>query len=150
MKVILLDTVKSLGMPGDIVNVKDGFAKNYLFPKKLAKRAIAGALKEIESIKKRNVAKIMKLQENASGVKTELENEELSFTVKMSSKGTLFGSISEKDIFTTLKTKYKTLDIDKKDIIMEKHIKEPGDFTAKIRLFHDVTAEIKIKVVGEE
>ncbi|MCK5685351.1 50S ribosomal protein L9 [bacterium] len=150
MKIILLDAVKNLGMPGDIVNVKDGFAKNYLFPKKYAKRAIKGALREIESIKKRNVAKIMKLQESASGVKTELEKAELSFTLKMSSKGTLFGSVSEKDIYAKIVGKYDSLDIDKKDVIMDKHIKEPGEFTAKIRLFHDITADIKITVIGEE
>lgn len=150
MKIILLDTVKSLGMPGDIINVKDGYAKNYLFPHKLAKKITDGAMKEIETIKKKNLAKISKLKENAHLLKTELEKEIFTFTVKMSSKGTLFGSVSEKDIFKSIKDKYEALDIDKKDILMDGHIKEPGDYTATVRLFHDVNADVKIKVTGEE
>jgi large subunit ribosomal protein L9 len=151
MEVILLDAIKNLGMPGDVVKVTDGYARNFLLPKRLAKKATQGALKEIETIKRKNLAKITKMRENATAIKDELEKQEIVFNVKVSDKGTLFGSVSEKDILSRLRDKFSNLDIERRDIIMPNgHIKELGEHKIRVKLFEGVEAEINVKVDKKE
>ena len=148
MKVILLEDVDALGKLGDTVNVKDGYARNYLIPRKLALPATARNLKaqanqirELERRKERIVEDARSLADKVAGVA-------LSFTRKTGEKGRLFGSVTNMDIAQALAE--KGLDVDRKDIVLPEPIKSLGEFDVQVKLHHDVNPEVKITVLPEE
>lgn len=149
MKVILLQDVKSLGAKDSILEVSDGYARNYLLPRGLAIQAKGGAVKEIklkkeaiQSRKERELAEAQKLAKK-------LENAELVINAKAGSSGKLFGSITSLDISQKFKEKFN-LDINRKKIYMEDYIKSLGDHAVELRLYPEVTATVNVKVVAEK
>jgi len=148
MKVILLEDVDTLGKLGDTVNVKDGYARNYLFPRKLALPATARnvksqahQLRDIERKKEKIVDNARSLAEKVAGVA-------LTFTRKSGEKGRLFGSVTNMDIAEALAE--KGLTIDRKDIVLPEPIKSLGEFDVQVKLHHDVMPRVKITVLPEE
>jgi large subunit ribosomal protein L9 len=148
MKVILLEDVDALGKLGDTVNVKDGYARNYLIPRKLALPATARNLKaqshQLRDIERRKEKKA----EGARSLADKIAGVSLTFTRKTGEKGRLFGSVTNMDIAQALSE--KGLDIDRKDILLPEPIKSLGEFDIQIKLHHDVTPEVKITVLPEE
>lgn len=147
MKVILLQDVKGLGKKGDVVNAKDGYARNFLFPKNLAKEATEGNMKVLEEQK---TAKKLRQQEELAKAK-ELAAKISELTVELKGKsgdnGKLFGSITTKDISVALK-KQHNISIDKRKIDIEGgNIKTIGVTNVEIKVYPNVTAELKVKVV---
>lgn len=147
MKVILLQDVKGLGKKGDVVNAKDGYARNFLFPKNLAKEATEGNMKVLEEQK---TAKKLRQQEELAKAK-ELAAKISELTVELKGKsgdnGKLFGSITTKDISEALK-KQHNISIDKRKIDIEGgNIKTIGVTNVEIKVYPNVTAELKVKVV---
>ena len=145
MKVILLEDVKALGKKGDVVNASDGYARNMLFPRKLAIQATSGNLKDLEA-RKRGEAKVA--AENlkaAEELKQEIESKEVTVSIKVGTGGRTFGSVSTKEIAEAAKSQLG-LEIDKKKMSLESPIRELGSTTVEIRLHPQVTAGLKVNV----
>lgn len=147
MKVILLQDVKGLGKAGDLVNSKDGYARNFLFPKNLAVEANEENLKKWEERKKEEAKKIQQEIEAANELKEKLENLTVTLKVKTGSQGRLFGSITALDVANNLKEQYG-IDIDKRKIELKENIKSLGNFEAEVKLYQDIAAKLKINVVA--
>ena len=145
MKVILLEDVKSLGKKGEIVNVNDGYARNFILPKKLGLEATSKNLNDLK-LQKQNDEKVA--QEKLDAAKALAEKiKEKSITVKIQAgvEGKVFGSISSKEIATEAK-KQLNMDIDKKKIVIPDAIKSLGTYNVNIKLHNDVTATLAVKV----
>ncbi len=148
MKVVLLEDVKSLGRKDDIVNVSDGYARNYLFPKNLAAEATPGKLNEISEKKKTMENKKKKELEEAKALAKNLNNREVIVKTKAGSSGKLFGSITGKDIADMIKSQLK-IQVDKKKIVLDDAIKSLGSHQVEIKIYPEITAKIKVVVTEE-
>ena len=148
MKVILLDDVAKIGKKYDVKEVADGYARNFLIPKKLAEQATPAKLAKLDELRKTAQVeaedKLKKIQELA----TKLDGQELTITEKIGKEGQLFESVNSKKISEALeKAGYN---IDKKQIEIEKPIKELGEFDIRINLDMGLEAKIKLIITGEE
>ena len=148
MKVILKEDVKALGSMGDIVNVKDGYARNYLIPKKLAVPADEKNLKEFLHHKRMIERKLNKVKIQAEELKKKIEEIELTIKQKVGKSGKLFGSITSLVLEKELEK--VGLNIDRKKILLQEPIKTLGNFKVKIKLHSEVIAELKVNVIQEE
>jgi large subunit ribosomal protein L9 len=146
MKVILSEDVKNLGIMGDVVNVSDGYARNFLFPKKFAVEANTKNLKEFEHNKKIITEKAAKIKESFKSVAEKLASVTLTIKAKTGEDDKLFGSVTNMNVAEALAL--EGFDIDKKKIVMEP-IKKLGEYSATIKLHTDLSAEVKINVVQE-
>ncbi len=145
MKVVLLQDVKNLGKKEQLVNVSDGYARNYLFPRKLAAEATSGKLKELEEKKNSEIVKKDKEKQAAKELADKLEKLEVNFKVKAGENGKLFGSITSKDVADALKSQHKT-EIDKKKIVLHDAIKALGTYKVEIKVYPEISALINVKV----
>lgn len=148
MEVILKENVANLGKAGDIVKVKDGYARNFLIPKGQAIPATDGNIKALqEQIKKKLKEKNMK-EENLKSLLEKIKGVELTIKKLAAEDNKLFGSVSEMDIVEGLKN--LGIEIEKNNVILDKHIKEPGEFLIKIKLKEGFETNIKVKIIGEK
>ena len=148
MKVILLENVKSLGKKGEIVNVNDGYARNFILPKKLGVEATGKNLNDLK-LQKNNEKKVA--QENLDAAKelaAELSAGKVELAIKVGEGGRTFGSVSSKEIAVAVKDQMQ-LDIDKKKIQLKESIKSLGTHIVTVKLHREVSAELKV-VVKEE
>ena len=148
MKVILLENVKSLGKKGEIVNVNDGYARNFILPKKLGVEATGKNLNDLK-LQKNNEKKVA--QENLDAAKelaAELSAGKVELAIKVGEGGSTFGSVSSKEIAVAVKDQMQ-LDIDKKKIQLKESIKSLGTHIVTVKLHPEVSAELKV-VVKEE
>lgn len=147
MKVILNSDIDHLGNIGDIVEVKDGHARNYLFPKKLALSLSKHNL-DIMKIKKNKIQKKLEIEKmSAIEQKQKLEEITLTFERKAGEKGILFGSVGVSDIEEKLRD--VGIHVDRKKYHLEEPIKKVGNYTCKLRLFEGIEAELRIEVKAE-
>ncbi len=146
MKILLIKDVKGLGKAGEIKNVKDGYARNFLVPKGMAKIATPEVIKEWEKEEAKRKAELEKELKKINEIKTKLENETLIIKHKLGANGQLIGSVTNKEIAEILKE--KGFDIDKKNI-EHKTIKAPGIYNIDVKLGHSIHARIKLNVEGE-
>jgi large subunit ribosomal protein L9 len=147
MKIILLKEVEKLGRKFDVKEVADGFARNFLFPRGLAKPATASALKEAEIAKKVfEAAAEMDLKKTEELV-AELDGQEIEIMSKISEDGKLYGSITSQKIYKILQD--KGFDVRKKQVKLNEPIKETGEHEVALELAHGLEAKIKIIVTGE-
>ncbi|MBQ9032461.1 MAG: 50S ribosomal protein L9 [Parasporobacterium sp.] len=148
MKVILLEDVKSLGKKGEICDVSDGYARNFIIPKKKGVEATAANLNNLK-LKQANDAKVAQENlENAQALAAQLENSTIVIRVRVGEGGKLFGAIASKEIAAAVKEQ-TGLDLDKKKIVLQDPIKTLGEQTIKVKLHKDVTAGLKVQVVEE-
>ena len=148
MKVILLENVKSLGKKGEIVNVNDGYARNFILPKKLGVEATGKNLNDLK-LQKNNEKKVA--QENLDAAKelaAELSAGKVELAIKVGEGGRTFGSVSSKEIAVAVKDQMQ-LDIDKKKIQLKESIKSLGTHIVTVKHHPEVSAELKV-VVKEE
>ncbi len=148
MKIILTKDFENLGSLGDILEVKDGYANNFLIPREIAARATKGNIKQMEIVKKSIMKKEAKNIEEAKQIAERLENLELDFKVKTSSEGKLYGSVTSKDIADRI-FKERKVEIDKKKIELEDHLKEIGSYDVIVKLYKDVKSTVKVTVEGD-
>lgn len=148
MKIILKKNYENLGKAGDIVNVKDGYFRNYLGPNSIAIAYSKGAAKQIEMLKSRAKKFADEKREKLLYLKDQLEKQEISFTRKVAEGGRLFGSITNIDIFKELSE--RNFDIDKKAIKLEEHLKMVGEYRIPVELTKDIVAELNIEIKEEE
>lgn len=148
MEIILLEDVKSLGKKGDIVQVSDGYARNFVLPKKLGVEANAKNRNDLK-LQKANADKIAKEQlEAAKELAGVLETKEVTLKMKSGEGGRAFGSISSKEIAQAAKDQCG-LELDKKKIQMPEPIKALGAYEVGVKLHPKVTGKLKVKVVEE-
>ncbi|MCR4430309.1 MAG: 50S ribosomal protein L9 [Tepidanaerobacteraceae bacterium] len=146
MKVIMLSDVKDVGKKGEIINVAEGYARNYLFPRRLAMEATESSMKQLEQEKRAQEKKKQKEKQNAIKQAEMLSKTHLTLKVKAGEHGKLFGSITSKDISDALKSQYN-IDIDKRKIELSNPIKSLGDYEAAIKLAPEVETKIHFKII---
>jgi len=147
MEVILRETIDTLGRAGQVVKVADGYARNYLLPRKLAYLVTPGNLKVIEFERQSLLKKEAKQKDDAEKLMEMLNKVELVTRRKVGEQDALYGSVTNSDVAELLEA--KGFQIEKRKIHMDDHIKTLGEFSVPIRLFKDVTAHIKLKVEPE-
>lgn len=145
MKIILLQDEKKLGKKGDIVEVSEGYARNFVLPKKIGVEATPKNLNDLK-LQKSNEAKVAQEQlDNAKAMAELLETKEVVVTIKAGENGRTFGSVSTKEIAAALKAQ-TNIDVDKKKIVLPEAIKNFGIYNVPIKLHPKVTGNIKVKV----
>ncbi|NLM36409.1 MAG: 50S ribosomal protein L9 [Clostridiales bacterium] len=147
MKVILLQDVKNMGKKGDVVNASDGYARNYLFPKKLAQEATPENLHIINQKKENERKKKLEEIEAAQALAEKLKGKEIKITVKSGDNGRLFGAITNKDIADNIKKQYG-VDIDKKKVVVDT-IKQTGVYDVELKLYAEVSTKMKVVISGQ-
>lgn len=149
MKLILTAAVENLGVAGDIVEVKDGYGRNYLLPRGLAIVASRGAEKQIEGIKRAQQAREIRDLDHAREVKTQLEAlDNVAIAVKTSEKGKIFGSVNADDVAAAVKAAGGP-NLDKRAIELKKGlVKALGNYSVNVKLHADVAATLNFKVAA--
>lgn len=147
MKIILRQNHEKLGNVGDILEVKTGYARNYLIPRKIAFEATKSNLRALEEEKKQHSDKQTKELHHAKKIETQLDKVSITLKVKVGEDERLFGSVTSQMIADALQEKGIT--IDKRIIELEEPIKALGIYTINIRLHHEVTGKVKVWVVQE-
>jgi len=147
MRVILLDDVSKVGRRGDVREVSDGYARNYLIPKKLALSATAGNLKNLEQIKTQQDAKAGRVKGEAEALRDRIEALVYEERRQTSEEGKLFGSVTSQDIVEFLER--HGIKVERRRVALDEPIKSLGETVVPIRLHHDVAAQLKITVVRE-
>ena len=148
MKIILLQTYENLGKVGEIVNVKPGFARNYLIPNKIASLATDQNIKALEVFLKAQETKEAKNRVNLEALSKKLNSLTLKFEVQVGEDEKLFGSVTSKMISDELSNQGYT--IDKKEIQLDDSIKELGNYKIEINLGYELETKIKVKVVASK
>ena len=147
MQVILLQDVKKLGKKGDVINTSDGYARNYLFPRKLAQEATDSNLHILNNKKENERKQKLAELEAAQKLASELKDKEIKITAKTGESGKLFGAITSKDVAELIKTQYKVV-IDKKKIM--ETIKVAGGYTIEVKLYPEVSTKMKVIIVPQQ
>ena len=145
MKVILLEDVKSLGKKGEIVNVNDGYARNFILPKKLGLEANSKNINDLKLQKANSDKRAQEQLEAAQALAKQLEEGKVELSIKTGEGGKTFGSVSSKEIAAAVKEQME-LDVDKKKIQMKEVIKTLGTHTVPVKLHPKVTAELKVVI----
>jgi large subunit ribosomal protein L9 len=145
MKIILKADVKDLGRIGEVVTVKDGFARNYLMPKGLAVDASMKNVKAFEHEKKKIIEMAKKVKTGAEGLAGKIAATGITISAKAGEEDKLFGSVTAMDIAEALKE--AGIEVDKKKIHLEEPIKRLGEYKVAVKLHSDVAAEITVRVV---
>ena len=148
MKVILKDDIEKLGTAGNIVNVADGYARNYLFPRNLAVPATKGNTRSIEEIKKQKQFRENKRRREAEKIKEKLEKLSLTAEVQTGEEDKVFGSVTAANIATLIEK--QGIEIDRRKIHLDEPLKALGVYTIEIKLATDVTAGVKLWIVKKE
>ena len=148
MKVILTQDIKSVGKKGQIIDASDGYARNFLLPKKMAVLADATNLNELKTKQDANKYKRDMTMANAKELSEKMKNYELVFKIKAGENGKTFGSVTAKDIAEQLNKKY-FVEVDKKKVCLDDAIKTLGVFNIEIKLFEGISGFIKVNVIAE-
>ncbi|MCG3111227.1 MAG: 50S ribosomal protein L9 [Candidatus Manganitrophus sp. SA1] len=148
MKVILREDVDKLGRMGDLVNVADGYARNFLLPRNMAALATTKNIKSLEHEKRVIADRVKKEKMAAEEEAKKISAVSVSIPVQVGEEGKLFGSVTSKDIADAIAA--QGFEIDKRRIQLEKPIKEIGTFMVPVKVHHDVTAQVKVEVIKSE
>ncbi|MBO7401980.1 MAG: 50S ribosomal protein L9 [Lachnospiraceae bacterium] len=148
MEVILLQDVKNLGKKGEIVKVNDGYAKNFIIPKKLGVEASKKNRADLEARQAAEAAHRQEVLEEAQALAAKLNDLTVNCKIRTGEGGRTFGSVSSKEVAEELK-KQHGFDIDKKKLVLADAIKNLGTYTVQVKLHPQVTAQIKVRVDGE-
>lgn len=145
MKVILKEDVKNLGTMGKVVEVANGYGRNYLIPKNLAVEANPKNIREFEHKKNMILARSNKIKRSAEGMAESLSGLTITIEVRAGEEDKLFGSVTSKDIAEAIgKQGYE---IDRRKIVLDEHIKKLGTYEVPVKLVQDVTANVKVEVI---
>ncbi|MGZ8594119.1 MAG: 50S ribosomal protein L9 [Actinomycetota bacterium] len=149
MRIILQKPVDKLGVPGDIVEVADGYARNYLVPRGLAVRAEKGMVKHAESLSRAHTARLSKQKGEYEAIASKLiSSGSVTIAARAGEEGKLFGSVTADQIATAVAASAEE-PIDKKDIRLDEPIRSVGTHEVRVHLFHDVEPVITVEVVAE-
>ena len=146
MKVILTQDVKSLGKKGELVNASDGYARNFLFPRKLAVEANAQAMNELKNRESAEKYRLETELKNAKEVAAKINGKTVKLTAKAGQGGKLFGAVKTSAVAEAI-AKQHSIKIDKKKIVMNSEIKSFGDFEATIKMSQGISCKLTVRVV---
>lgn len=147
MKVMLVQTIDNLGRIGDCVNVKNGYARNYLFPKNLAKEATPGNIKALESLKKKQAAEDAGKLKEANLLAEKMASLSITISAKAGEEEKLFGAVTSDMVSKALEA--EGISIDKKEIILDEPIKKLGVYQVSVKLHPEVKASLRVWIVKE-
>lgn len=147
MKIILCQTIDRLGKTGDCVNVKEGYARNYLFPKNLAKEATPGNIKALESLKKKQAVEDENKLKDAKSLAEKIASLSITISAKAGEEEKLFGTVTPDMVSKALEP--EGISIDKKDIIIDDPIKKLGVYQIGVKLHPEVKATLRVWIVKE-
>ena len=147
MKVILTEEIQAIGQPGDLLTVKDGYARNYLLPNNKAVQATTQNMKQLEHQKRFVGEKLSKIKSEAEKLAKKLEQISCTITKPAGEEDKLFGSVTSGDIYESLKN--EGVEFDKKKILLDAPLKELGIFNIPVKLHPEITATLKVWVVKE-
>ena len=147
MKIVLLQDVKGQGKKGDVISVSEGYAKNFLLPKKLGVAASADVMNEVQTKRQAAAFQEEQLRKKAEELKGRLDGKEMTLYLKGGKNGKIFGSITSKEIAEGLRQ--WDLEVDKKQIQLKESIKTPGQYVITAKLYPSVSAEFKLKVLND-
>ncbi len=145
MKVILLQDVKGKGKKGQMLDISDGYARNFLLPRKLAVEATADSINTMRMTDKANQEKRQREREEAFAISTKLKELTVTVKAKGGGSGRLFGSVTTQEIADALQ-KNHGITLDKRKIVLSETIKTVGLYTVKCKLGYEITADLKIKI----
>jgi large subunit ribosomal protein L9 len=145
VKVILLNNIDKLGKAGEIVSVKEGYARNYLIPNNKARVATPGNMKILDALKKKQAAEELKKLEEAQILAGKISGLSLTITAQAGEEEKLFGSVSNEDIAGSLAE--QGINIDKKEIILDEPIKKLGSYQVTVKIHPEVKANLRVWVV---
>ncbi|HHJ64564.1 MAG TPA: 50S ribosomal protein L9 [Aquifex aeolicus] len=148
MKVVLIKDLEGYGFLGDVVEVKRGFANNYLIPRGLALPATEGNIRHVQEILKQKSRKLERERKRAQEIAKKLKDLVLEIRKPAGEKGKLFGAVTSADVVNALKE--KGVELDRKNVIFPQPVRELGMFPVTIRLHREVSVEIKLEVKPEE
>ncbi len=147
MKVILTEEIRGLGTRGDVVTVKDGYARNFLLPKNLAREATTGNMKQIEHERRKWALLAQQEKDVAQKAADKVKGVKIRIEKRVGENGHLFGSVTANEIADALAE--KGIEVDKRRIELANPIKDAGMHDVEVRLHRDVTAHIQVEVVGQ-
>ena len=148
MKVILVQDIKSVGKKGQVIDASDGYARNYLLPKKLAVLADAANMNALKTKQEANKYKKDMNMAAAKELSGKMKDFESLFKIKAGDNGKIFGSVTSKDIADELNKKY-FVEVDKKKVLLNDAIKTLGTYNIEIKLFEGISGTLKVSVVAE-
>ena len=148
MKVILLQDIKSVGKKGQVIDASDGYARNFLLPKKMAVVADAANMNALKTKQEANKYKKDMSMAAANELKGKMKDFELVFKIKAGDNGKIFGSVTSKDIADELNKKY-FVEVDKKKVMLDDAIKNLGTYNVEIKLFEGISGTLKVTVEAE-
>jgi len=149
MKVILQKSVDKLGHPGDVVEVADGYARNYLMPRGLAVKATRGGVKHVDSLKRAHSVRVNEAKEEAEQVASRLASTPIKVKAHAGEEGKLFGSVTANDIAEAI-DKQAGINIDRHDVHLDEPIRSVGTHEVTVHLYAEVDPVISVEVVGTE
>ncbi len=150
MRLILREEVAHLGQAGDLINVKPGYARNFLIPQGLAYRATEANVRRIEEERRIAEEKARRAYLEANRRASRLEGITFTFTAKASAEGTLFGSVNAKDIFDRALESDIGFELDRRSVLLDEPIKAVGEYVVPIRLHAGVETDVRVIVEAEE
>ena len=148
MKVVLLEDIKKLGKKGDVVEVANGYVRNFLLPRNMAELATVSAISRAETVKKEKLQAVESLKKSHLDLKTQMEGLNLEMSLKVDDKNKVFGSITVKDISDVLKK--NGFEVDKSDILLDTPIKALGEYEVQVEFSTHVKFKLKINVTEEK
>ncbi len=148
MKIVLTQNMDALGLEGDIVDVANGYARNYLIPKGIALEANKQNIKMLEMQKKKIEAKRFQAKEDAEKIKEKMVDVVITISQKVGEESKLYGSVTSMDIAAQLEK--QGIEIDRRKIALDKPIKTLGEFDVPVKLYPEVVASIRVVVLPEE
>ena len=146
MKVILLDNIKGVGKKDEVINASDGYARNFLFPKKLAVEANSENMAKLKAKENSSMYKKSVEKEDAQKLAETLKNILVKISVKTGENGKIFGSITSKEIADSLKEQHK-IELDKKKIDLKDPIKTVGTFSVPVKLYEGVIGTLRVQII---
>lgn len=145
MKVILLQDVKDIGKKDDIVNVSDGYARNFLFPRKWAMEATENAIKVVERKREAERRKEAEARAAAEQIAVKLKNKVVILKVKCGEKGRLYGSVTAQEVADAIKAGYD-VEVDKRKVEIKEPVRQLGDYEVNVRLYPNVSSKMILRV----
>ncbi|MBL8930700.1 MAG: 50S ribosomal protein L9 [Kineosporiaceae bacterium] len=149
MKLILTQEVTGLGTPGDVVEVKDGYGRNYLLPRGLAVAWTKGGEKQVASIRAARTAREVSTLEDAQALRASLEGKPVTLTVRAGANGRLFGAVTTADVAAAVAA-VGGPQVDRRKVELTQPIKSTGEYTVSVRLHPEVQAKVAVKVVADK
>jgi large subunit ribosomal protein L9 len=149
MKVILQKAVDKLGVPGDVVDVADGYARNYLMPRGLAVRASKGGVKHVESLKRAHTTKVSQAQAEAQEVADRLTASPIKVRARVGEEGRLFGSVTAAEVAEEIE-RQTGVKVDRRDVRLDEPIRSVGVHQVTVHLFTDVDPAVPVEVEPAE